>query len=84
MWSEHFSFLPLLIAATLTLQTACRDIDTYHIATARLASHILVSTNKVTADNAKKYGIEAHYIPGTNDYNKYQKSQNNILNHILI
>ncbi len=54
----------------IALQTACRAIDAYYIATASLASSILVSADKVMVDNAKKYGVEAYYILDTNEYNK--------------
>ena len=54
----------------IALQTACRAIDAYYIATASLASGVLVSADKVMVDNAKNYGIDAYYILDTNDYNK--------------
>ncbi len=54
----------------IALQTACRAIDAYYIATTNLVSGILVSADKMMVDNAKKYGVEAYYILDTNDYNK--------------
>jgi len=54
----------------IALQTACRAIDAYYIATTSLVSGILISADKIMVDNAKKYGVEAYYIHDKNDYNK--------------
>ncbi len=53
----------------IALSTACRAIDAFYIATASIASAMLVSADKVMVDNARKYGVEAYYIYNINDYN---------------
>ena len=46
----------------VALNTGCRAIDAYFIATAELTDLILVTNDKMMAKNAKKYGIEAYYL----------------------
>ena len=53
----------------IALATGCRAIDAFYIAVASIISTILVSADKVMVDNARKYGVEAHYIHDINDYN---------------
>ena len=39
-----------------------RAADAYFIATAKLTNSILITNDRVMANNAKKYGIEAYYL----------------------
>ncbi|MEM4689568.1 MAG: type II toxin-antitoxin system VapC family toxin [Archaeoglobaceae archaeon] len=39
-----------------------RAIDAYFIATAKLTNSILITNDRIMAENAKKYGIEAYYL----------------------
>ena len=39
-----------------------RATDAYFIATAKLTNSILITNDRIMADNAKKYGIEAYYL----------------------
>lgn len=42
--------------------TGCRAVDSYFVATAKLTNSILITNDRVMADNAKKYEIEAYYL----------------------
>ena len=44
------------------LETGCRTIDAYFIATAKLTNSILITSDRIMAENAKKAGIEAYYL----------------------
>ena len=46
----------------VALDTGCRAIDAYFIATAKLTNSILVTNDKLMAKNAKKAKIEAYYL----------------------
>ncbi|MEM0266443.1 MAG: type II toxin-antitoxin system VapC family toxin [Archaeoglobaceae archaeon] len=50
------------IAREVSLSTGCREIDAYFIATAKLTNSILITNDRIMAENAKKYGIEAYYL----------------------
>uniref|UniRef100_A0A7J3LZD6 PIN domain-containing protein n=1 Tax=Archaeoglobus fulgidus TaxID=2234 RepID=A0A7J3LZD6_ARCFL len=50
------------IAYLIALKTGCRAIDAYFIATAKLTNSILITNDRIMAENAKKYGIEAYYL----------------------
>jgi len=50
------------IAREVSLSTGCRAIDAYFIATAKLTNSILITNDRIMAENAKKYGIEAYYL----------------------
>ncbi|MEM4156351.1 MAG: type II toxin-antitoxin system VapC family toxin [Archaeoglobaceae archaeon] len=50
------------IAYLIALNTGCRAIDAYFIATAKLTNSILITNDRIMAENAKKYGIEAYYL----------------------
>ncbi|MEM3927953.1 MAG: type II toxin-antitoxin system VapC family toxin [Archaeoglobaceae archaeon] len=39
-----------------------RAIDAYFIATAKLTNSILITNDRIMAENAKEYGIEAYYL----------------------
>jgi len=39
-----------------------RNIDSYFIATSKLANSILISNDRIMVNNAKKYGIKAYYL----------------------
>ncbi|MDI9642993.1 MAG: type II toxin-antitoxin system VapC family toxin [Archaeoglobales archaeon] len=39
-----------------------RAIDAYFIATAKLTNSILITNDRIMAENAKRYGIEAYYL----------------------
>ncbi len=49
-------------AKDVALKVHPRAADAYFIATANLTNSILVTNDKVMANNAKKYGIEAYYL----------------------
>ncbi|AEC52848.1 hypothetical protein PNA2_1934 [Pyrococcus sp. NA2] len=53
---------PNELAFLVSLQTGCRAIDAYFIATAKMTDSILVSNDKVMVKNAKKFEIEAYYL----------------------
>jgi hypothetical protein len=44
------------------LETGCRAIDAYFIATAKLANSTLITNDRIMAENARKAGIEAYYL----------------------
>ncbi len=50
------------IAYQIALNTGCRAIDAYFIATAKLTNSILITNDRIMAENAKRYGIEAYYL----------------------
>ncbi len=49
-------------AVNIALDTHCRAIDAYFIATAKVTDSILITNDRVMAGNAKKAGIEAYYL----------------------
>ncbi len=53
---------PNKLAFQIALNTGCRAIDSYFIATAKLTNSVLITNDKVMANNAKKAGIEAYYL----------------------
>jgi len=53
---------PEELAFQVALNTGCRAIDAYFIATAKLTNSILLTNDRIMASNAKKYGIEAYYL----------------------
>ena len=53
---------PNELAFQIALDTGCRAIDSYFIATAKLTNSILITNDKVMARNAKKAGIDAYYL----------------------
>ena len=42
--------------------TGCRAVDSYFIATAKLTNSILVTNDRIMANNAKKAEVEAYYL----------------------
>ncbi len=42
--------------------TGSRAVDAYFIATAKLTNSILITSDKVMSNNAKKFGVEAYYL----------------------
>ena len=42
--------------------TGCRAIDSYFIATAKVTSSILITNDRIMANNARQYGVEAYYL----------------------
>ncbi|KUJ94069.1 MAG: hypothetical protein XD40_0781 [Archaeoglobus fulgidus] len=50
------------IAFEVALKTGSRAIDAYFIATAKLTNSILITNDRIMAENAKKAGIEAYYL----------------------
>jgi len=46
----------------VALKTGSRAIDAYFIATAKLTNSILITNDRIMAENAKKAGIEAYYL----------------------
>ena len=53
---------PNILAFQVALNTGCRAIDAYFIATAKLTNSILITNDKVMINNAKKFKIEAYYL----------------------
>ena len=49
-------------AKDVALKVHPRAADAYFIATAKLTNSILVTNDKIMANNAKNYGIEAYYL----------------------
>jgi len=62
-----FTFLPedIIFGEALNIAESVhpRAIDAYFIATAKLTNSVLLSSDKKMCDNAKKYGVEAYYVP---------------------
>ena len=50
------------MAFSIASETGCRAIDAYFIATAKITDSILITNDKVMANNARKYGIDAYYL----------------------
>lgn len=50
------------LALDIAMKTHCRAVDAYFISTAKLTNSILVTNDRVMANNAKRYGIEAYYL----------------------
>jgi len=50
------------LAAKIALDTGCRAIDAYYIATAIYSNAILVTNDKTMKNNAAKVGIETYYL----------------------
>ena len=50
------------LAYEIALKTGCRAIDAYFIATAKLTNSILITSDRIMAENAKKAGVEAYYL----------------------
>ncbi|BEP17926.1 hypothetical protein PYJP_12780 [Pyrofollis japonicus] len=57
-------------AAEIALVTGCRAVDAYFTATAKHAKAILIASDKVMRDNARKIGVEACYLLDNRDYAK--------------
>ena len=53
---------PNELAFQIALDTGCRAIDSYFIATAKLTDSILITNDKVMARNAKKAKVESYYL----------------------
>ncbi|MDK2781510.1 MAG: hypothetical protein PWR13_538 [Archaeoglobi archaeon] len=53
---------PEELAFQVSLNTGCRAIDAYFIATAKLTNLVLITNDKIMANNAKRYGVEAYYL----------------------
>ena len=66
---------PNELAFQVAVNTGCRAIDAYFIATAKVTGSILITNDKVMAKNAKKYGIEAYYL-----IEEFDKTLNRIKN----
>ena len=66
---------PNELAFQVAVNTGCRAIDAYFIATAKVTGSILITNDKVMAKNAKKYGIEAYYL-----IEEFDKALNRIKN----
>jgi len=49
-------------AKDIAIKVHPRAADAYFIATAKLTDSILITNDRVMANNAKKYGIEAYYL----------------------
>ncbi len=53
---------PNEFAFTIAIETGCRAVDAYFIATAKLTNSVLITNDKTMANNAKKAEIEAYYL----------------------
>jgi len=53
---------PDQLALQIALDTGCRAIDSYFIAAAKLTNSILITNDRVMANNARKAGIEVYYL----------------------
>ncbi len=53
---------PNELAFQIALNTGCRAIDSYFIATAKVTDSVLITNDKIMAKNAKKAKIEAYYL----------------------
>jgi len=49
-------------AYEIALSVKGRAVDIYFIATAKLTNSVLITNDRIMANNAKKYGIEAYYL----------------------
>ncbi len=53
----------------IALKTGCRAIDAFYIAAAEASDAVLVTADKMMADNARKYGeIRSYYIHRESDF----------------
>ena len=50
------------LAISIAFDTHCRAVDAYFIATAKLTNSILITNDRIMANNAKKYNVEAYYL----------------------
>ncbi|MCD6428650.1 MAG: type II toxin-antitoxin system VapC family toxin, partial [Desulfurococcales archaeon] len=50
------------LAATVALETGCRAVDAYYIATAARERSVLITNDRVMKLNAEKAGVEAYYL----------------------
>jgi len=50
------------------MKTHCRAVDSYFIVTSKITNSILITNDKVMANNAKEYEIEAYYL--TEEFDK--------------
>ena len=50
------------LAFEVALKTGSRAADAYFIATAKLTNSILITNDRVMANNAKKYGVDSYYL----------------------
>ena len=51
-----------IFETAVTFDTHCRAADAYFIATAKITHSVLVTNDRIMADNAKKHGIECYYL----------------------
>jgi len=49
-------------AVNIAFDTHCRAVDAYFIATAKLTNSVLITNDRIMADNAKKCGVDAYYL----------------------
>ena len=49
-------------AVNVAFDTHCRAVDAYFIATAKLTSSILVTNDRIMANNAKRSSVDAYYL----------------------
>lgn len=50
------------IAFSIAFETGSRAIDAFFIAAAEIKNVILVSNDKIQAESARKFGVEAYYL----------------------
>jgi len=55
------------VAFSVASETGCRAIDSYFIAAAKVTNSVLITNDRIMANNAEKYGIEAYYLIGEFD-----------------
>ena len=50
------------IAFSIAFETGSRAIDAFYIGAAKIKNAILVSTDKIQVESARKFGVEAYYL----------------------
>jgi len=53
---------PDIIAYKVALNTGCRAVDAYFTAIAKLLDSMLITNDRIMADNARKSDVEAYYL----------------------
>lgn len=63
---KHLNFVSLSdifeLAFLIAIETGCRAADSFYIAAAKTTESILVSSDRVQVESAKKFGIKAFYL----------------------
>jgi len=65
------------IAFSIAFETGSRAIDSFYIAASKIKNAILVSNDKIQVESARKFGVEAYYLP-----EEFEKVKKRIRNRI--